>query len=463
MYITKGYQVMSAIAFDYINHNKPLTNWKDIIMNDHNKKEDNIIEVTCKGIHRLLDNTYTLEFLESSSGWSDTQILRNIYHELKLVESDVAKPFVSSSSGSEIIYIFDINCNDIIKIKVEEGQVKVNLNKEVFANAYPALDLKPYKVNKSHELKIANAVRLLAKIFADSKDEPVVVSEEKLVKAYATAIRPKEYYLYKARNNFAELSQLVNMKTNTRSCMMRESIDTTLNYVCGAQDVLLDRYANAGTPDEKVVGRNWHHPFMSYEGTDDTSLLLVSERKLKAGEEITDNNPFIKRAIARHSSYTYKDRFMEEYSFAREYGADRLKGLHRYFVKANECCNTDDMILRIYDTEHYINVAPYIDGDSQYGRQVRTEGAICNLFKLPATVVVVTDDEDSEWKLDLTTGAEQNNNRYHNCAVSGEAYQEEDMVYIDEINDWVCDRFAFWDSASYEYRLDGKEILNYFR
>lgn len=431
-------------------------------MNGHNKKsEDNIIKVTGAFSHRLLDNTYTLEFLETTNGWDDQQILRNLDFAARAIAVNYAVPRLAL--GLERIYITDINEKDLIKITVEDGKVETTLDQELFANTYPAIDLKPYKVNqKTGAIKIANAIRLLAKIYTDAVSEHYKL-EEKLIKAYSTALKPKEYYLYKASNNFAELSQLVNMKTNTRSCMMRESIDGTLSYVYGASNVLLDRYENAGAPSEKVVGRNWQHPFISYEGTNDTVLLLVSERKLKDGEEITEqSNPFIKRAIAQDSSYTYKDRRVEEYSFAREYGADCMHGLHRYFDKANECGNTDDMVVRIYQTELCVNVAPYVDGDSQYGSQVRTEGAHCNLFKLPATVVVITDDESVEWKLYSTTGAEENV-RYHTCAVDGEDYDEEDMIFIDEIDDWVCANYAYWDSNRDEYRLDGKAILNYFR
>ena len=430
-------------------------------MNHHNKKsEANIIKVTGAFSHHLLDNTYTLEFLESTTRCDDQQILQMLAFEVCAIAVNYAVPRLAINA--ECIYISDINEKDLIKITVTDGKVETTLDQECLARAYPTFDVKLYKINqKTGAIKIANAIRLLAKIYIDTISEHYKL-EEKTIKAYATALKPKEYHLYKASNNFAELAQMVCMKTNTRSCAMRESIDETLHYIYGARNVLFDRYENAGTPSEKVVGRNWHHPFISYEGADGAVLLVVSERKLRDGEEITvENNPFIKRTIAQDSSYTDNDRRIEEYSYVREYGADCIKGLHRYFDITNEYNNIDDMAVRIYQTEHYSHLSPYVDGDSQYGSQVCTEEAHCNLFKLPATVVVVTDDERVEWKLDLTTGAEENQH-YRKCAVDGEEYPEEDMVYIDEIDDWVCDRFARWDSCNDTYILDGKEILEYF-
>lgn len=54
--------------------------------------------------------------------------------------------------------------------------------------------------------------------------------------------------------------------------------------------------------------------------------------------------------------------------------------------------------------------------------------------------------------------------QYHTCAITGNEYREdeEELIYVEDLNDWVEGWLARWSNDRGMYVLDGLEVFNYY-
>ena len=121
------------------------------------------------------------------------------------------------------------------------------------------------------------------------------------------------------------------------------------------------------------------------------------------------------------------------------------------------------------------NVLPYIDGaDDVTDRYLNSVQAVgyADENKTPAgidaRIVRITDrDEDDEGGYYACCQSNgfmdwESTREEHECAVSGDWYDEEDMCYVEDLNDWVHAEYARYDSDRGYYLLDGLAVYNYY-
>lgn len=301
---------------------------------------------------------------------------------------------------------------------------------------------------KTGEISTANALRFLWKLLG-LEGEPT----QQEMKEWCSAFNTKEYHVYASHWHMPELAQLVNMRTNSTSCMMKTAALDTMREVhwAGGIDDLWTRY----NKDGEVVEENlWQHPFRSYEDGEDNRILLVSDRELKDGETFGYKDiPFVARAI----SYDWK----WVRSYGSEQGANVLEAcdkLHKYF-------DLEGMTVRIYSPERRTMgaLAPYVDGDAQRGNFQHNEYAENNHYCRECEVVTIAYDVESgdDWTLDGVGGATEAE-WYVTCRVTGESINRDEAVWIELIDDYVEEQYAIYNKHTDKWELDGYEILRYF-
>lgn len=277
---------------------------------------------------------------------------------------------------------------------------------------------------------------------------------EKYLKEWLEKMKETTYHLYAVKNAMPEVACLIAERTNTRSCMTMDGLENAFY-----------RFRYTTTNEEgKVV---WLHPFRAYEGMEDDKNRMLCVSTLppeKVLGQVHDKIPFIARG------------FSDGESCARWYGSNEQdwEDLFEEYVDSNTPWG---MTLYAYnfDGDH---IAPYVDGgcdanDNLLNALTRlgSKDAKDTPYKINAWTVEIYDryeDEDDEtdgfWKVDA------GNARmffygpvvYHTCAISGEVYSEDEMIYVEDLEEWVEDQFARYDEGRGYYVLDGLELYNYY-
>ena len=277
---------------------------------------------------------------------------------------------------------------------------------------------------------------------------------EKYLKEWLERMKETTYYLYAVKNAMPEIACLIAERTNTRSCMTSDGLMGAFYHF---------RYTSTNA-DGQVV---WLHPFRAYEGKDtDSNCMLCVSTLLpeKVLGQTHDKIPFIARG------------FSDGESCARWYGSSEQEwsDLFGQYVDSNTPWG---MTLYAYEQQGE-HIAPYVDGgcdanDNYLNALTRlgSRDAEDTPYKIKAWTVEMYDryeDEDDEtdgfWKIDV------GNARmffydpvvYHTCAITGEEYSEDEMIYVEDLDEWVEDRFARYDEGRGYHVLDGLELYNYY-
>ena len=168
--------------------------------------------------------------------------------------------------------------------------------------------------------------------------------------------------------------------------------------------------------------------------------------------------------------------FSDENSCARWYGSSE-QAWEDLFDKYVDSNTPWGMTLYAYEQrgEH---IAPYVDGgcdanDNYLNALTRlgSRDAEDTPYKIKAWTVEMYDryeDEEEEtdgfWRTDVHSAIMffYEPVVYHTCAITGEESSEDDMIYVDDLDDWVEDRFARYDEGRGEYVLNGLELYNYY-
>lgn len=279
---------------------------------------------------------------------------------------------------------------------------------------------------------------------------------EKYLKEWLEKLKEKTYYLYKVKNCMPEVACLIAERTNTSSCMTDSSIDRAVrkfNYF-------------ATNKDGQQV---WVHPFRAYEGFDHDPNCMLCVSALppeKVLGQTHDKIPFIARgfsdgnACARwygSSEQDWCDVFEEYITSDTPWGIK----LYGYNVQGSK-------------------IAPYVDGGLDANdnylnalNKLHVVNENCTPHGIEATIYEMYDRaEDEDDEVDGYWHVEPHNAvvyffepvTYHTCAITGNEYREdeEELIYVEDLNDWVESQFARWSNDRSCYVLDGLEVYNHY-
>ena len=279
---------------------------------------------------------------------------------------------------------------------------------------------------------------------------------EKYLKEWLEKLKEKTYYLYKVKNCMPEVACLIAERTNTSSCMTDSSIDWAVrkfNYF-------------ATNKDGQQV---WVHPFRAYEGldTDTNCMLCVSTLPPeKVLGQTHDKIPFIARG------------FSDGEACARWYGSSE-QDWHAVFEDYVTSDTPWGIKLYGYNVQGS-KIAPYVDGGADANdnylnalNKLRVVNEDCTPHGIEATIYEMYNrEEDEDDEVDGYWRVEPHNAvvyffepvTYYTCAITGNKYRddEEELIYVEDLDDWVESQFARWSNDHGYYELDGLEVYNYY-
>lgn len=279
---------------------------------------------------------------------------------------------------------------------------------------------------------------------------------EKYLKEWLEKLKEKVYYLYKVKNCMPEVACLIAERTNTSSCMTDSKLDWAVrkfNYF-------------ATNKDGKQV---WVHPFRAYEGldTDPNCMLCVSTLPPeKVLGQTHDKIPFIARgfsdgdACARwygSSEQDWHDVFEDYVTSDTPWGIK----LYGYNVQGNKIAPYVDGGVDANDT--YLNALNKLHVINEYHTPHGIEATIYEMYNRE-------EDEDDEvdgyWRVEPHDAIVYFFEPvvYHTCAITGNEYREDEdeLIYVEDLNDWVESYFARWSNDRGMYVLDGLEVFDYY-
>lgn len=277
---------------------------------------------------------------------------------------------------------------------------------------------------------------------------------EKYLKGWLEKLKEKTYYLYAVKNCMPEVACLIAERTNTSSCMTDDKLDWAVkkfNYFATNKD------------GQKV----WVHPFRAYEGldTDPNCMMCVSTLPPeKVLGQTHDKIPFIARG------------FSDGEACARWYGSSE-QDWHDLFEDYVTSDTPWGIKLYGYNVQGS-KIAPYVDGGLDANdnylnalNKLHVVNENCTPHGIEATIYEMydraEDDEvDGYWRVEPHNAVVYffKSVTYRTCAITGNEYRddEEELIYVEDLNDWVEGQFARWSNDCGCYELDGLEVYNYY-
>ena len=273
------------------------------------------------------------------------------------------------------------------------------------------------------------------------------VPESKL-KEVLELMKDTEYHLYALHDGMPEVACLIAERTNTTSCMTEHSLNAAF---CKFRHLRTNK-------DGKEI---WVHPFRAYEHEDNVMYCVSTLPPEKVFGVVHDKVPFIARA------------FSNDREVARWYGSSEQNWWNVFGEYVDESTPLG-MELYAYEVGGR-NIIPYIDGsDDVTDRYLNSVQAVSyvDADKTPAgidarIVRIIDRDEDDEggyYSCCPSNGFMEweSTREEHECAVCGDWFDEEDMCYVEDLNDWVHEEYARYDSDRGYYVLDGLAVYKYY-
>lgn len=271
---------------------------------------------------------------------------------------------------------------------------------------------------------------------------------ESNLKTVLEAIKEQEYHLYALHDGMPEVACLIATRTNTNSCMTENGLNSAFAKF---------RHIRTNKDGKEV----WLHPFRAYEHEDNVMYCVSTLPPEKVLGVVHDKVPFIARA------------FSNDREVARWYGSSE----QNWWNVFEECVDEGTPLgMELYAYEMLgRNIIPYIDGsDDVTDRYLNSVQYVCFVDEdktpagISAKIVKITDrDEDDEggyYSCCPSTGFMEweSTREEHECAVCGDWFDEEDMIYVEDLNDWVHEEYARYDSDRGYYVLDGLAVYKYY-
>lgn len=410
--------------------------------------------------HELLGTEVRAEFVGEgvAEGYTLRNILGQIRHARFNTTSQSPLGFVDMYADEKIRIFLQDNRELSERILVEVGmynsQIKVfnHVCTKAYADEYlNGVMPKRYGCKSDGTMTSEGLVKWLYHALLKPYGLP-----EKYLKEWLEKLKEKTYYLYKVKNCMPEVACLIAERTNTSSCMTNSSIDWAVrkfNYF-------------ATNKDGQQV---WVHPFRAYEGldTDPNCMMCVSTLPPeKVLGQTHDKIPFIARG------------FSDGEACARWYGSSE-QDWHDVFEDYVTSDTPWGIKLYGYNVQGS-KIAPYVDGGLDANdnylnalNKLRVVNEDCTPHGIEATIYEMYDraeDEDDEtggyWRVEPHNAVVYffEPVTYHTCAITGNEYREdeEELIYVEDLNDWVESQFARWSNDRGYYELDGVEVYNYY-
>lgn len=376
-----------------------------------------------------------------------------------------------------------IYCNDMIGSST--STMRLSRNWDPFESSmddrgettgnWLAQKLKQYPIKKygfdpkTREIKVVKFYQWLCAIAGIEPSQPVMKEIQQILKGGS------KWYLYSAQKHMVSLAQMVNIASKSKSCMMKQGFDDTW------RDKTSERVLEEAPCDERDEDEDapcittWAHPFACYEYGENKIYLVSSHSPAELKRKTWATSPFIIRGFGLDGRV------------ARFYGAtDRMNPYTAFSVVGRE--TPWDLRLAVYEDTDGDEIAPFVDGGDDFGSwddnlyedwggssylncltYVRAE---TDKYGQSFSVYQIQDPNDLEngdtyYRVGYENGVIESytysTTARHTCAIEQEDYDEEDMRYVSDIDDWVYYRYARWGSDQDGYILDGRAILDYFR
>ena len=319
-----------------------------------------------------------------------------------------------------------------------------------FADKYMR-GIKPKKYGMTSEGKIsaAGAVKWLYHGLLKNRTS----MEESDLKDILTELQDKKYYLYALKDGFPEVACTIASATKTTSCMTKSSV--------------LEAYRQFNYVRTNFLGeRVWLHPFRGYEHENNRMLAVSLLPPEKVFDKTHNKIPFIARG------------FCYDGKCARWYGSGE-RNWWDMFSDEVEYATPLGMPIYAYYVNNSQQVLPYVDGaddvTDQYLNSVEYRCTV-NKQHSPANITAwmmrICDREHNNdkdrcgyWYTGVATATMmwEDKEERHTCAVTGEDYTEDEMMYSEDIDEWVRSDFTRYDESRGMRVLDGARVLEYFR
>lgn len=277
--------------------------------------------------------------------------------------------------------------------------------------------------------------------------KPVGLAEHHL-KEILEQVKEQDYHLYALHDGMPEMACLIASRTNTQSCMTENGLNSAFAKF---------RHIRTNKDGKEV----WLHPFRAYEHEDNVMYCVSTLPPEKVLGVVHDKVPFIARAFANYREV------------ARWYGSSEQNWWNVFEDYVNEETPLG-MELYAYEVGGR-NIIPYIDGaDDVMDRYLNSVQAVGYADEdetpagIDARIVRITDrDENNEggyYACCPSTGFMdwESTREKHECAISGDWYDEEDMMYVEDLHDWVHEEYARYDNDRGMYLLDGLAVYKYY-
>lgn len=410
--------------------------------------------------HELLGTEVRAEFV--GEGVAEGYTLRNILGQIGQTRFNTTSQsplrFVDMYAEEKIrIFLQDdreLSERILVEVGMYNEQIKVldHVRTKVYADEYlNSVMPKRYGCKSDGTMTKEGLVKWLYHALLKPYGTP-----EKYLKEWLEKLKEKTYYLYKVKNCMPEVACLIAERTNTSSCMTDGKLDWAVrrfNYFATNKD------------GQKV----WVHPFRAYEGldTDPNCMMCVSTLPPeKVLGQTHDKIPFIARG------------FSDGEACARWYGSSE-QDWHDLFEDYVTSDTPWKMKLYGYNVQGS-KIAPYVDGGTDANdnylnalNKLRVVNEDCTPHGIEATIYEMYDRaEDEDDEVDGYWRVEPHNAvvyffepvTYHTCAITGNEYREdeEELIYVEDLNDWVESQFARWSNDRGYYELDGVEVYNYY-
>lgn len=327
-------------------------------------------------------------------------------------------------------------------IQVSTTATQKEYVKNVLDGAFP----KKYGMTSNGELTSIGLVKWL--YFAMLKRQG---ASESWLKAQIEGLKSGTFYLYALKTGFPEVACLIAESTGTTSCMTEHRLESAYRKF----DYIVEN--EEGEPA-------WLHPFRGYEHEDNCMLVVSKEPPEKILDKTLRKNPF----IARGFSYDGK--------CARWYGSSEVKW-HIFWADVIEYATPLGMEIYAYYKNSYTNILPYVDGAEDVSEPLLNScERLCedDWNETPARIaakrMAVCDKEDNDedergWYMTSHSTGYMDWHRqplYHDCAICGEEYEEDEMLFAEDLQDWVRGDFARFNSVTSVYELDGLAVYRYY-
>ena len=277
--------------------------------------------------------------------------------------------------------------------------------------------------------------------------KPVGLAEHHL-KEVLEEVKEQDYHLYALHDGMPEVACLIASRTNTQSCMTENGLNSAFAKF---------RHIRTNKDGKEV----WLHPFRAYEHEDNVMYCVSTLPPEKVLGVVHDKVPFIARAFSNYREVArwYGSSEQDWWNVFGEYVDESTPlGMELYAYEVGGC-----------------NILPYIDGSDdvtdKYLNSVQAVG-YADEDKTPAgidaRIVRITDrDEDNEGGYYACCPSNgimewESTCEEYECAVSGDWYDEEDMIYVEDLHDWVHEEYARYDSDRGYYVLDGLAVYKYY-